>query len=73
MAGLIYTVEERVCILTTINVQYIVTVCKFFQIKSYPTNHLLMIMGNDFVFKDAALWFDSVDRIIEYGNILVQT
>ncbi|XP_050359988.1 lysosomal alpha-mannosidase-like isoform X2 [Nymphalis io] len=49
-------------------------VTKFIEIcrnmfKSYETNNILVTMGEDFQYQDAAMWFINLDKLIQYTNI----
>ncbi|XP_063371793.1 lysosomal alpha-mannosidase-like [Cydia amplana] len=37
--------------------------------KSYRTNNILVTMGEDFNYLDASLWFDNLDKLIQYANL----
>ncbi|GIY01661.1 lysosomal alpha-mannosidase, partial [Caerostris darwini] len=38
------------------------------QAKLYATNHIVMTMGNDFNYQNAATWFKNLDKLIKYVN-----
>ncbi|CAL1274579.1 unnamed protein product [Larinioides sclopetarius] len=38
------------------------------QAKSYATNHIVMTMGNDFNYQNAATWFKNLDKLIKHVN-----
>ena len=40
--------------------------CK--QANSYRTNHIMMTMGEDFMYENANLWFKNLDKLIKYVN-----
>ncbi|XP_061727333.1 lysosomal alpha-mannosidase-like isoform X2 [Cydia pomonella] len=37
--------------------------------KGYRTNNILVTMGEDFNYLDASLWFDNLDKLIQYANM----
>ncbi|XP_026724554.1 lysosomal alpha-mannosidase-like isoform X2 [Trichoplusia ni] len=37
--------------------------------KSYRSNNILITMGEDFNYQDAAMWFINLDKLIEYTNL----
>ncbi|XP_022831671.1 lysosomal alpha-mannosidase-like isoform X1 [Spodoptera litura] len=37
--------------------------------KAYKTNNILLTMGEDFHYQDAAMWFINLDKLIEYSNL----
>lgn len=41
------------------------------QAKAYATNHIVMTMGMDFHYRDAAKWYRNLDMLINYVNSLV--
>ncbi|XP_054710202.1 lysosomal alpha-mannosidase-like isoform X2 [Uloborus diversus] len=38
------------------------------QAKHYATNHIVMTMGNDFNYQNAATWYKNLDKLIKYVN-----
>ncbi|GBN36329.1 Lysosomal alpha-mannosidase [Araneus ventricosus] len=54
-----YNVEERVAEFIKIAEN---------QAKSYATNHIVMTMGNDFNYQNAATWFKNLDKLIKHVN-----
>eukprot|EP00349_Pseudokeronopsis_sp_Brazil_P004115 CAMPEP_0202973784 /NCGR_PEP_ID=MMETSP1396-20130829/53978_1 /ASSEMBLY_ACC=CAM_ASM_000872 /TAXON_ID= /ORGANISM="Pseudokeronopsis sp., Strain Brazil" /LENGTH=101 /DNA_ID=CAMNT_0049706459 /DNA_START=309 /DNA_END=611 /DNA_ORIENTATION=- len=36
--------------------------------ESYRTNHMFVVMGGDFCFMNGKMYFDSVDKLINYFN-----
>ncbi|KAG8181687.1 hypothetical protein JTE90_014820 [Oedothorax gibbosus] len=38
------------------------------QANSYATNHIVMTMGNDFNYQNAATWFTNLDKLIKHVN-----
>ncbi|CAH2083597.1 unnamed protein product [Euphydryas editha] len=37
--------------------------------RSYQTNNILVTMGEDFQYQDAAMWFINLDKLIQYTNM----
>ncbi|KAF9417247.1 hypothetical protein HW555_005649 [Spodoptera exigua] len=37
--------------------------------KAYKTSNILLTMGEDFHYQDAAMWFRNLDKLIEYSNL----
>ncbi|KAJ8706808.1 hypothetical protein PYW07_012886 [Mythimna separata] len=37
--------------------------------KVYRSNNILITMGEDFHYQDAAMWFHNLDKLIEYANL----
>ncbi|GLG94961.1 Uncharacterized protein GBIM_02027, partial [Gryllus bimaculatus] len=40
------------------------------QAEFYDTNHLIMTMGGDFIYRDAEVWFSNLDKLIKHTNAL---
>ena len=43
----------------------------FLQASHYATNHIMMTMGSDFQYQNAAHWYKNMDKLISYMNALV--
>lgn len=43
------------------------------QASHYATNHIMMTMGSDFQYQNAAHWYKNMDKLIQYVNALQQT
>ena len=43
-----------------------------FQASHYGTNHIMMTMGSDFQYQNAAHWYKNMDKLIQYTNALVR-
>ncbi|XP_072947018.1 lysosomal alpha-mannosidase-like [Epargyreus clarus] len=39
------------------------------QSKHYLTNNVVVTMGGDFTYQDAAMWYQNLDKLIEYANL----
>nr|XP_049695653.1 lysosomal alpha-mannosidase isoform X2 [Helicoverpa armigera]XP_049695654.1 lysosomal alpha-mannosidase isoform X3 [Helicoverpa armigera]XP_049695656.1 lysosomal alpha-mannosidase isoform X5 [Helicoverpa armigera]XP_049695657.1 lysosomal alpha-mannosidase isoform X2 [Helicoverpa armigera] len=37
--------------------------------RGYKSNNILITMGEDFHYQDAAMWFQNLDKLIQYGNL----
>ncbi|XP_053622765.1 lysosomal alpha-mannosidase-like isoform X3 [Plodia interpunctella] len=37
--------------------------------RAYKTNNILVTMGDDFNYQDAAMWYKNIDKLIEHANL----
>ncbi|XP_075989719.1 lysosomal alpha-mannosidase-like isoform X1 [Anticarsia gemmatalis] len=56
----IYNVESKIATFVELCANYA---------KSYRTNNILITMGEDFNYQDAGMWFNNLDKLIDYTNI----
>ncbi|KAL0858609.1 hypothetical protein ABMA27_012444 [Loxostege sticticalis] len=39
------------------------------QSNSYRTNNVIITMGGDFTYQQAGMWYENLDKLIQYGNL----
>ena len=42
-----------------------------FKAQSYKTNNIMMTMGGDFEYENSREWFENLDRLMKYVNMVI--